>query len=271
MLSAGDRGRLAEGVRASGSRLVDDVRGDSWPMNAAAAFILVRQGRPLGAVAEELAVEFGLPAARARADVLAFALSLNAFLLLNVEHGARRMRRWRDFLALALRLAPAGAFPATLARRKRLDTRSVSRAIATAVVAAAPRALVVACLAAVVVGHVVLVAGAAGIGVAVVVGLGAGAGFAAHEAGHAAALVGVPAALVLSGRRTYVLHGAVPPARRETVALAGPAPVVGLGCLLAFLATLTSAPLLAVAGLAPAAHAVSLTVATGDGRAACGL
>jgi hypothetical protein len=271
MLSSSDRGRFPDGVRAHGDHLVDDIRGDAWPMNASAAFVVDRMGAPLGTVVAEFSCAFRVPVERARADVLSFVLTMNARLLLNVEHPSRLLRRLSSLVILALRLAPAGALPAALARRRPLDTATTVRAIWSALRAVAARALLVAATVGLLALHLVLVAGVAGVVLAAVVGLGAGAGFALHEAGHAAALTGVPAAVVLRGRRTYVLHRPVGSGRSAVVAVAGPAPVAVVGGLLVLLALATSFPLLAVGGLAPAAHALSLTVATTDGRCACGL
>jgi Coenzyme PQQ synthesis protein D (PqqD) len=271
MLSAGDCGSFPAGVQVCDSMLVDEVRGDAWPMNGTAAFVLERVGAPLGAVIDELARGFGLPVDRARDDVLAFVLALNAQLLLNIEHRGSALRRWATLASLALRLAPTGLLPSLPARRRRLDTGTARWALVTALVAVAPRAALVALLVTIFSLQIVMAAGAAGVVLAVLVGAGAGAGIALHEAGHAAALVGVPAALVLRGRRTFVLHRPVGNRRRIAVALAGPGPVAALGATLATIAIVAHEPLLLVVGLAPAAHALSLTVATGDGRSACGL
>jgi Coenzyme PQQ synthesis protein D (PqqD) len=271
MLSASDCGRLPGGVRPRGAELVDEVRGWALPMNPAAAFVVDRAGAPLGAIVEELAVAYGLPYARARADVLAFVLSLNRQLLLNVEHRVGRIRRSYAYVSLALRLAPAGMLPGTLARRAPLDTRTRRAAVQTALLAVAPRASLLASVVALFALQLALVAGAWALPAAASVGVGAGVGFALHEVGHAVALCGVPAALVLRGRRTFVLHGPLASSRRRAVAVAGPASVAAFGGMLVFAAAVTTTPLLAFVGLAPTAHAVSLTVATGDGRRACGL
>ena len=75
------------------------------------------------------------------------------------------------------------------------------------------------------------VAGAAGsvFLLAIALGAGTGIGLGLHEAGHVASLRGVPSALVLRGRRTFVLHAPVGERRRALVALCGPGVVVMVG------------------------------------------
>jgi len=68
-----------------------------------------------------------------------------------------------------------------------------------------------------------------------------------------------------------VLHAALSPGRRALVALAGPLAVAVIGTICLAAAALVSVPCLAVAGCPFAAHALGLTVFTGDGRVACGL
>jgi len=104
-----------------------------------------------------------------------------------------------------------------------------------------------------------------------VLGVATGIGLGFHEVAHIAALRGVPSALVLRGRRTYVLHAAVSPKRRLVVALAGPLVVAALGVLLVISGDALAAPTLVIAGCPLAAHALALTVVGGDGKVACGL
>jgi Coenzyme PQQ synthesis protein D (PqqD) len=271
VVAATDRTTLPDGVCVRDGRIVDEVRGASWPLNPTAEFVLARVGRELGTVVDELAAAYALPRGTARRDVLVFVHCLNEALLLNVEHRARVLRRWLELAVLAARLLPAGMLPAALARRRRLDTSSAGRAAATAVSAVGARCLALAALVSLIAVHLEVVAGRLSLLPAVLVGVGAGAGVAAHEAGHAAALRRIPAAVVLHGRRTYVLHRRLGPGRRAAVALAGPLPVAVAGGLLVLVAVAADTPTPALAGLAPAAHALSLTVATSDGRAACGL
>jgi hypothetical protein len=90
-----------------------------------------------------------------------------------------------------------------------------------------------------------------------------GAGVLMHELAHAAALHGLPRAGVRRGLRAAVLHPRLTQARALAVGAAGP-----LAPSLAALVLVHRAPLAAVP---LAAHALALTVASPDGRSACGL
>ena len=107
MIAATDIVTLAPGVDVRQELLRDAVRGHAWPLNASGAFVLARAGRPLGAVASELADAFSLPAAEARGDVLRFVWQLNRLALVNVERTALEARPARR-LAPARRAARAG-------------------------------------------------------------------------------------------------------------------------------------------------------------------
>jgi hypothetical protein len=96
--------------------------------------------------------------------------------------------------------------------------------------------------------------------------LGVAFGVVLHEAAHAAALRGIPHALVLNGLRPSVLHPRLGSTRAFVVAAAGPV-VPSLAALLAV--ALWHAPAPACAALA--VHALALTVLATDGRNACGL
>ena len=74
MIAATDIVTLAPGVDVRQELLRDAVRGHAWPLNASGAFVLARAGRPLGAVASELADAFSLPQSEARGDVRAIRL-----------------------------------------------------------------------------------------------------------------------------------------------------------------------------------------------------
>jgi hypothetical protein len=271
VIAATDRIVLADGVTLCEGRLSDEVRGESWPLNESAVFVLGRSGQPVGATIREVAESFSLPLETARADVLRFVWHLNRLALINVESGGRRLERILGWLRLAARLAPAGAVPASLTRRRPIDTRNAMRGLGTCLAACAWRTAVVAGVATVVAFELFTAAGSRGAALPLVLGICTGLGLGLHEAMHAAMLRGVPSALVTRGRRTYVLHAALPPGRRSRVALAGPLAVAAIGtcCLLA--GALAAAPCLAVAGCPLAAHALALTVAAGDGRVACGL
>ena len=271
MIADTDTLSLAPGVVLRHGRLADAVRGDSWPLNGSGAFVLARTGRPLGQIVREIADAFSLPVEAARGDVLRFAWYLNALALVNVERGGSRVRRFADWVLLAARLAPAGALPGAVARRRALDTRSVPRAVATSLSAIRSRVFVVAALSTVVAVQFSAVVGTPRLVVALAVGFGTGFGLGLHEAAHVASLRGVPSALVMCGRRTYVLHAAVSPPRRTIVALAGPLAVAALGVALVLGGAALAAPSLTIAGCPLAAHALALTVVGGDGRVACGL
>lgn len=270
MLEASDRIVLADGVALRDGALVDSVTRTSWPVNAAGAFVLARDGA-LGEVAERVAAAYALPAERAREDVRAFAWQLNRHALVNVDRSAGRLRHAVAWLRLALRLAPAGAIPSLGVRRLPLDTSTAPRAVAGVASALASRCTLVALTAAALVAHVSLVAGHASLLTPTAVGLAVGAGLAAHEAGHAVALRGVPSAIVVRGGRVSVVHAPAGPGRRLLVATAGPGVVAAAGAALLSAAVALRAPALAAAGGAAALHALALTVLASDGRTACGL
>ena len=129
MIAATDTVALAPGVEIRQELLRDAVRGHAWPLNASGAFVLARAGRPLGEVASELADAFSLSASEARGDVLRFVWQLNRLALVNIERTASSLGQLVDWLRLAARLAPAGALPAPITRRRAIDTR-IGRACA---------------------------------------------------------------------------------------------------------------------------------------------
>jgi hypothetical protein len=271
VLAPSDRIELPPGVALVPGALVDEVRGASWPANETACFVLGQAGRRLGDVADELAARYRLPRERTRGDVLALAWQLNRGLLANVVAGEGRLARAAAWLRLALRLAPARAWPVRPARRRPLETSTLLRALASAVHATARRGLALAAAGSVVCWELVAAAGSPGVLLPALAGLAVGAGLVLHEAGHAAALRGIPAALVLDGVRTYVVHRSLPSGRRRLVALAGPCLPVAAGAALLAAGSAGGTSELAIAGCPLAAHALTLTVLAGDGRAACGL
>ena len=121
--------------------------------------------------------------------------------------------------------------------------------------------------------HLGAVAGSAravalpGLGLGITVGLG----LMLHEALHAVMLRGVPAALITNGPRTYILHPMLPARHSILVGLVGPAGPAVLGLGGTVVAVASTSPRLAVLLCPLGAHALSLTVAGRDGRAACGL
>lgn len=273
MIGASDRIDLAAGVSLSNGRLGDVVRGSSWPLNDSGIFVLGRVGRPLDVVVRELAEAFDLPLDVARFDVLQFVWTLNALALVNVVQSGSRLRRLADWLVLVLRLAPAGALPTPLTRRRPLDTGSARRGVASGLRASSSRAIAIAAVSTIALLPLVGLAGGSGRPAALIValGIGTGVGVGLHEAGHVALLRGVPSALVVRGHRTFVLHAPLGPVRRSLVAVSGPVMAVGLGLALVVLGAAVSELAVVVLGLPLAAHALSLTVLAGDGRTACGI
>ncbi len=271
MIRDSDRLVLAPGVAYANSRLTDAVRGEGWPLNESGVHVIERIARPVGDIVRETGRAWAVPAETARDDVFRFAWRLNALGLVNVERDVSIVRRVVDWIVLALRLAPAGALPGAIARRRSIDTRSCSRAVGSTLAATLPRAAALAAAATAIAGHLLLIAGAPGVLGALALGLGVGVGVGLHEAGHAAALRGVPAALLTRGPRIHVMHARIGSRRRWVVALAGPLAVSLLGLGLVVGGVLTAAPAVAVGGCPLVAHAFGLTVACGDGRVACGL
>jgi len=270
MIAATDRVTLAPGVEIRQELLRDVVRGHEWPLNTSGSFVLERSGRPLGEVAGELADAFSLSAPEARGDVLRFVWQLNHLALVNVERTASSLRQLVEWLRLAARLAPAGAVPAPITRRRAIDTQTVAHALASTFMAVLPRVALVTAIATVLAVHVAVNLGA-GLVDPLLAGLATGIGLGLHEAAHAALLRGVPSALVVRGARTRVLHATVAPRRRTAVALGGPLAVAALGLALVLGGVLATSPAAAIAGCPLAAHALALTVVGGDGRVACGL
>jgi hypothetical protein len=269
MLDLSDTIRLAEGVRFERGALLDDVRSSRVPANATADFVLRRLDRPLGAIADELARTYAIDRVDARNDVLAFAYGLNRLLLADVHPGRRRWTRWREWIAIALRLAPGARLPRSPWRRVRVDTASPLRAAVATLWVLKARTLAIAAMAFFLELQAAALSGASAslslVGIAVAVGLG----LALHEAGHAAALVGIPAAVVLAGSRTFVVHPSLAGLRRRLVAAAGPAAPLVPATVLTTAARPLGSLAIALAACAFGGHAVGLTVATGDGRAAC--
>ncbi len=231
MIADNDRVVLPEGVSVGVGYLEDVVRGCCWPLNDTGGFVLGRLGTQLRAVVQDLADTYSLPLEVARRDVLQFIWMLNAVAVVNIVQDGSRLRRWRDWLALTVRLLPAAALPAPVTTRRALDTRTVPRAVASVLRASASRVLSVSSAAATALLPLVAVLGGGGTTAVVSLGLaaGTGVGVGLHEAGHVVTLRGVPSALVLRGRRTFVLHAPLGETRRSLVAFSGPATAVAFG------------------------------------------
>ncbi len=271
MLDPTDRLELPDGVRLEGDAVVDDIRGERFAANPAAVSVLREAGETLGAAAGRLGAHWGLSPEQARADVLSFAWSLNGALLANVQPGRARHERARSWIALALRLLPAGQLPHGVARRVGLDTTTIVRAVVTGAIAVLSRSTAIAGVVAGGLVHLWLLAGDPAVLAPLALGASTGAGLILHEAGHAAALVRVRAAIALAGRRTMVLHKPLVGARATLVALAGPAVPACLAACVATAALGTGDATVALAACPLGGHAVAATLLCSDGRTACGL
>jgi hypothetical protein len=270
VLDLSDVLELPRGVRHEPGRLVDDVSGVAHPTNATADAILVL-GRVRLCDAVTLLVErFRLPPEEARRDVLAFAHALNAAGLANVACASRIARARARLLALVLG-ALLGRVPPAPVRRLPVRTVGRSRGVLGVVAALAPRAGVLALVGALLLLVCGAVVGAASPGIAAVVAVSLGASLVLHEAAHVAAVAPRPCALLLVGRRTSVLHAPVPGRRGVVVALAGPVLLGMLGLVLAVWAVQAASFVALLAACPPAGHVLAATVASVDGRLACGL
>ena len=242
MIEPADAIELAPGVTLDGDVLVDGVRGAAIPLNATASAAL-SGATTVDDVARALA-ELG--SRRPAAEAHELVARLNALFLVNVRTPARvrAARRLR-----ALRYGLIARAPAVRIAADR--TTAVARALLPVAAAIAVALLPLA-----------VVAGATGVAIAVV----SAAGVVVHECAHAAALVGVPRALVMEGLTLSILHPRVGAARTLVAAAAGPAAPVAVALLVVVgwrSAAIVCTPL--------AAHALGLTVLAADGRNACGL
>lgn len=270
MIDARDRVRLPAGVRVTAAGLHDDVRGETFELNETGRLVVTcADGRRLGEVAELTATRFGIAGDVALADVGGFCLALNERFLLNVEPrpGAVLLR----LVSSLARGLPLGALPAPPRQRRRIDTTGTSAAVFSTAVALAWRALAVGVLAAAATGVLLAGIGAPELGPPILLGAGAALALVAHEGAHAAALRGVPCCLCLAGTAVFLLHRPLPGRRRGLVAAAGPLGAAAAGLVALAVAGALGLAALGFAALVPLSHMLALTVAGGDGRAACGL
>lgn len=269
MLTLDDILILPGGVSVDERALADEVRGESFALNAAGAVVVACQGRPLGDAAAELRERFGLAREQAERDVLSFAWLLNRALLANIVRPGRPPLALVRFLAVAVRLLPLGIVPPMLNRRQHLDTATAGRVARGTLAAAAPRSLVAT------VGGLFLSApllpgdGGASVGSWLALGAAIGVGVALHELGHALALEGLPAALVTSGLALSILYPRSTRRRVAAISLAGPALPAAIALLLATVALAIGVPLVATIACPLAAHALTVTLAGRDGRTVC--
>ena len=237
MIALEDRVSLAPGVALDAGAVVDPVRG--LRVDASPTALLVLEHADGRTIAEVGAVLTRNGARDGEGDALDFCAELNRRLLVNV---------WiRPPSMLRRRVAAAARGILLRAPARRVRSLPLGLAVSGGALAA-------------VVAPVALLLGAWPLA------LGVCAGVVLHEAAHAAALRGVPRALVLHGVRPTLLHPRVGTSRALLVAAAGPlAPALAALLVLALwdAAATASAPL--------AAHALGLTVLTPDGRNACGL
>ncbi len=273
MIVDSDHVVLPAGVSVGGGHVEDSVRGCRWPLNDTGGFVLGRVGTRIDAVVRELADTYCLPLEVARRDVLQFTWTLNALAIVNIGHDGSRLRRWMDWLGLAARLIPAATLPAPVTVRRGLDTGTVPGAVASVCRASGSRVLSVSSAAAIALLPLAVALGGRVGAVLVALGLGVGTGIGVglHEAGHVVTLRGVPSALVLRGRRTFVMHAPLEAGRRSLVAISGPATTVAVGLALVITGNVLVSPSLVILGLPLVAHAVSLSALGGDGRTACGI
>ena len=241
---------LPPGVRVSEHGLEDDVRGAVYPLNETARRALAADPAPIAAIADAIAREHGVAAEDVRRDLIRFYATQNARLLVDVRPRGRLLPR-------ALALATRGLVPVWPRRRYPLRAAAWPL-VRVALVAALPVALVTFAFAR---QPAHALASAAAVA----------AGLLAHEGGHAALLRGHAACLAVAGIRVAIVHRPLPQRRRALIAMAGPGAAAALGALVLLAAWIVVAAEVAVAGLLLAAHALALTVAAADGRAACGL
>jgi hypothetical protein len=259
LISTNDVIELPPGVTVEASELIDHVRGIRIGLNTAAA-VALHESTP-ARMAAALCSCFSVERTRADADALTLCASLNAALLANIRVAwPRLLVRWvRD----ALILASLRRLPAWPARRRAVRTSSVTAALTTVAHGTAGTATVVSLATALPLAS----AGTPILGCAV--GLAAGAGLVLHEVGHAIALRGIAAALIVRGVRVSLLHPKLDPRRQRLVAACGPLAVIAaaLVTLVAMYVFATAAG--AAVALILALHALSLTVLSPDGRKLC--
>ena len=269
MLSPSDVLVLPTGVRLDDGALFDDVRREAFALNAAGRDVVLNDGRPLAAAIADVGRRWQLSGEQAERDVLAFAWVLNRAFLANVLRSRSPGGRFVDWLLLSVRLLPLGIPPIALNRRYDLDTSTCRSALTGTLVAVWKRCLVVSLGG--LVASLPLLVDANGPMVVRwgVVGAAAGLGVACDEAGHALALRGIPAALVVSGLALSVIHAASGARRTAVVGLCGPALPASLAVVAMTVALWCRLPLAGMAACPLAAHALTATLAGRDGRTAC--
>ena len=206
-----------------------------------------------------------------RGDVVRFVWELNRLALVNVDRTTSRLQRPLDWLWLAVRLAPVGALPAPISRRRALDTRTVGDAVSSCAAGrCCPGSILVTAVATVLAVHFALI-------------VGARSSSAARRARHGTwsraprgRARGAPAGRSERARRAWRADarsscGRRPDRGERSSPWAGRWPSRRSGWRSSSEASLTMVPDMAFAGCPFAAHALALTVVGGDGRVACGL
>jgi hypothetical protein len=263
MISAHDRIALPSSVEHRAGGVYDHVRGVTLPLNTTGALII--EAPTPEAASRALRLGFAVDEERALADAIGFCAELNERLLLNVSPPRGTFVfavRWLLHLPFML---PARRLPRIPARRRHVDTSSLSAVLFTGVRATLPFASLATIgaflLAALVLGGL----GAASTLTALTVGAAVGSGVVVHEVGHLMLLRGVPACAVTRGARLLLLHRALGRRREALAAAAGPTAVLAVAALL----FAVPGPAGTVAGLVLSLHALGFTVLTGDGRTLC--
>ncbi|MHB8641982.1 MAG: hypothetical protein ACYDA3_03725 [Gaiellaceae bacterium] len=238
MIAADDRVFVAPGVTIDGEDVVDTVRALRLPANATARTVLSHaDGRTIAEVGGVLDRNGAHDGAR---DALEFCGELNRRLFVNV-----RIRR----LALVRRRLAAARAGIVILHAPPVRTTGVLRGVVPCALALAALTLPLS-----------LAVGAWQLAPVV------GGGVLLHELGHAAALAGIPRAVVRRGLRPALVHPSLSGLRALAVGAAGP-----LAPALAALGTVVVSRAAAPACLPLAAHALALTMVSPDGRNACGL
>ena len=269
MLSPGDVLELPPGVRLAGDALVDDVRCESFALNAAGQDVVLAGGLPLADAVDAFRRRWGLSHQQAERDVLAFAWVLNRVFLANVRRRRSRVRRAGEWLRLSARLLPLGIAPPVLNQRYDLDTSSCRRALVGAVGAVWRGCVVVTFVSLLASLPLLMIMRWSTVEIGTVVATATGLGVACHESGHALALRGIPAALVTSGLVVSVLHAPAGRRRAAVVGLLGPALPAAVAALATTVALHCESSLVAIAACPFAAHALTVTLAGRDGRSVC--
>ncbi len=268
---------LPDGVslNVDARELVDEVRGQSVPLNPSAALLVHRLlGTDETTVAQELAKAAAVDVDRVKADIGCLISALNEAALINVAARPRPLPlRWLRTAVPAMMLGSLPPMPHIRTHRRDIATGAIggtlfstARAFFMPAMTLALGLFLVTTLALVGVGGlppedmVVFLAIIPAVIVAVL----------AHEAGHAIALRGRPAAAVTTGLVFRLLHAANGP-DTALVSIAGPLLGSAVGLAITIIAATFQVLWLAIAGLVITTQVVALSVVSADGRHALGI